>query len=89
MSDTLVPQIPVTNAEPVRRVPTDWTTQAMQSRIRRRYASERRFRFAGLAAVWLSAAFLAYLLVTMVMQGASGFVEIGRASCRERVFGRV
>ena len=48
MSDTLVPQIPTTNAEPVRRVPTDWTTQAMQSRIRRRYASERRFRFAGL-----------------------------------------
>ncbi len=75
MSDTLVPQMPVTNAEPVRRVPTDWTTQAMQSRIKRRYASERRFRFAGLAAVWLSAAFLAYLLITMVMQGASGFVE--------------
>ena len=75
MSDTLVPQLPVSPAEPVRRVPTDWTTQAMQSRIRRRYASERRFRFAGLAAVWLSAAFLAYLLFTMVMQGASGFVE--------------
>ncbi|RXD03819.1 phosphate ABC transporter permease PstA [Sphingomonas sp. UV9] len=75
MTDTLVPTLPTSGAEPVRRVPTDWTTQAMQSRIRRRYASERRFRFAGLAAVWLSAAFLAFLLFSMLSQGASGFVE--------------
>lgn len=57
------------------RVPTDWTTKAMQSRIRRRYAAERRFRLAGLAAVWLSAGFLAFLLSSMLWQGASGFVE--------------
>ncbi|MES2422665.1 MAG: phosphate ABC transporter permease PstA [Pseudomonadota bacterium] len=75
MTDTLVTPLPTSAAEPVRRVPTDWTTQAMQSRIRRRYASERRFRFAGLAAVWLSAAFLAFLLFSMLSQGASGFVE--------------
>ena len=35
------------------RVPTDWKTGAMQKRIRRRYAAERRFRFFGLAAVVL------------------------------------
>jgi phosphate transport system permease protein len=75
MSDTLVPQVPTSGAEPVARVPTDWTTQAMQTRIRKRYASERRFRLVGLAAVWLSAGFLAFLLISMLSQGASGFVE--------------
>jgi phosphate transport system permease protein len=75
MSDTLVATLPVSDAEPAERVPTDWTTQAMQSRIRRRYASERRFRFAGMAAVWLSAGFLAFLLISMLSQGATGFTE--------------
>lgn len=51
------------------RVPTDWKTSAMQRRIRRRYGAERRFRFFGLAAVVLSAGFLAFLLVTMVSAG--------------------
>ncbi len=55
------------------RVPTDWKTGAMQKRIRRRYAAERRFRFFGLAAVVLSAGFLAFLLVTMLISGAGGF----------------
>lgn len=57
------------------RAPTDWKTPAMQARIRRRYASERRFRLFGLLAVVLSAAFLAFLLVTMVSQGARGFTR--------------
>ena len=47
----------------------------MQRRIRRRYGAERRFRFFGIAAVTLSAAFLAFLLVTMVAQGWRGFVR--------------
>ncbi len=55
------------------RVPTDWKTSAMQRRIRRRYGAERRFRFFGLAAVVLSAGFLAFLLVTMVSAGIGGF----------------
>ncbi|TXC70896.1 phosphate ABC transporter permease PstA [Sphingomonas ginsenosidivorax] len=75
MIETLIPQLPTSGAEPAERVPTDWTTQAMQARIRRRYASERRFRFAGMAAVWLSAGFLAFLLVSMLSQGATGFTE--------------
>ena len=33
------------------RTPTDWKTDAMQRRIRRRYASERRFRLLGFGAV--------------------------------------
>ncbi|WP_445192130.1 phosphate ABC transporter permease PstA [Sphingomonas sp. Tas61C01] len=57
------------------RAPTDWRTAALQKRIRGRYAAERRFRLMGLAAVWLSAAFLAFLLGSMLLQGASGFRE--------------
>jgi phosphate transport system permease protein len=47
----------------------------MGQRLRRRYAAERRFRLVGLAAILLSAGFLALLLVTMVAKGASGFVR--------------
>ncbi|MCD2315923.1 phosphate ABC transporter permease PstA [Sphingomonas sp. IC-11] len=57
------------------RAPTDWRTDAMRRRIARRYASERRFRMLGLGAIILSAAFLAFLIITMVMQGAAGFAE--------------
>jgi phosphate transport system permease protein len=57
------------------RAPTDWNTQAMQKRIRKRYRAERRFRFFGLAAVVMSAAFLAFLLVTMVSNGWQGFLR--------------
>ena len=55
--------------------PTDWGDPAMQRRIRRRYAAERRFRLIGLAAVLLSAGFLAFLLVTMLANGARGFTQ--------------
>ena len=44
-------------------------------RLRRRYAAERRFRLAGLAAVGLSAAFLAFLLFTMAWKGLGGFTH--------------
>jgi phosphate transport system permease protein len=47
----------------------------MQSRIRRRYAAERAFRLLGLGAVLLSAGFLAFLLVTMIGNGARGFTR--------------
>jgi phosphate transport system permease protein len=55
------------------RQPTDWKAAGVQRRTRRRYAAERRFRLLGLAAVWLSASFLAFLLASMLWQGASGF----------------
>ena len=55
------------------RLPTDWKAASVQRRTRRRYAAERRFRLLGLAAVWLSAGFLAFLLVSMVSEGLSGF----------------
>src|SRR5215210_7764196 len=45
------------------------------ARLRRRYAAERRFRLAGLFAVGLSAAFLAFLLFTMAWKGLSGFTH--------------
>jgi len=53
--------------------PTDWKAPAMQSRIARRYAAERRFKALGLGAVLLSGLFLAFLLFVMVGNGARGF----------------
>ena len=55
------------------RAPTDWNGGAMQRRIRRRYAAERRFRLLGLAAVLLSAGFLVFLLTTIAIPGIPGF----------------
>jgi phosphate transport system permease protein len=58
-----------------------WTGEAMQSRIRRRYRSERLFKLLGLLAVGVSLAFLAFLLVTMVWRGAGGLtLDFLRAS---------
>ena len=57
------------------RAQTDWSSEAMQARIRRRYRAERRFKFVGLAAITLSIGFLAFLLGTMLWNGAGGFME--------------
>ena len=65
----------LSSVEGVARTPTDWKSEAMQRRIRRRYASERRFRLIGLGAILLSVAFLAFLLITMVANGARGFTQ--------------
>ena len=75
MSSSLVPGLPVAGPEPSPRRPTDWSARPLQRRLARRYAAERGFRLAGLAAVWLAAGFLAFLLGTMVWQGAGGFAE--------------
>ncbi|EZP72824.1 Phosphate ABC transporter permease [Sphingomonas paucimobilis] len=58
-----------------KRLPTDWKSDAMRRRIARRYASERRFKAAGLLAVLLSAAFLAFLLFSMLGNGLNGFTR--------------
>src|SRR3954467_10818047 len=55
--------------------PTDWKSAAMHKRLRKRYRAERRFPLFGLAAGVLSAAFLAFLLVTMAWNGARGFTR--------------
>jgi phosphate transport system permease protein len=57
------------------RIPTDWKSSAMQGRIARRYRGERIFRLFGLGAILLSAGFLAFLLVTMLSNGARGFTR--------------
>ena len=49
-----------------------WTDGSMEKRIARRYAAERRFRLFGFAAIAVSLAFLAFLLVTMTVKGAGG-----------------
>ena len=59
----------------VERPPTDWTSVAMTRRVRRRYAAERRFRLFGLAAIVLAVGFLLFLLGTMVVNGARGFLS--------------
>ena len=67
-------------------VQTDWNGAAMQRRIRRRYAAERRFKWLGLSAILLSAGFLAFLLFTMIGNGMSGFTrtKYGWTSTRAR-----
>jgi phosphate transport system permease protein len=61
--------------DPLARIPTDWKSAAMQGRIARRYRGERIFRLFGLGAILLSAGFLAFLLVTMLSNGARGFTR--------------
>ena len=56
-------------------VPTRWTDKDMYKRVRRRYASERRFRAFGFAAVSISVLFLAFLLFSMGSKGLGGFVQ--------------
>ena len=57
------------------RTPTDWQSTAMQKRIAGRYAAERRFKAMGIAAIVLSAGFLAFLLIVMVGNGFRGFTQ--------------
>ncbi|MGE4322265.1 MAG: phosphate ABC transporter permease PstA [Sphingobium sp.] len=57
------------------RKPTDWKSDVMRKRIARRYASERRFKLAGLFAVLLSGALLLFLLTTMLGNGVRGFTR--------------
>jgi phosphate transport system permease protein len=61
--------------EPLARTPTDWKSADMQGRISRRYRGERIFRLFGLGAILLSASFLAFLLFTMLSNGARGFTQ--------------
>jgi phosphate transport system permease protein len=65
----------MTDAIPQPRQPTNWDSDAMQRRIKGRYASERRFKLLGLGAVLLSAGFLAFLLITMAANGLGGFTQ--------------
>ncbi|WP_183933941.1 phosphate ABC transporter permease PstA [Sphingomicrobium lutaoense] len=48
----------------------------MTTRVKKRYAAERRFRFFGLVAVGISVLFLAFLLVTMAAKGIGGFTRM-------------
>ena len=66
---------PLQAGAPAERQPTDWTTSAMQGRIAARYRAERNFRRLGAAALVIAASFLAFLLFTIVRDGASGFVR--------------
>jgi phosphate transport system permease protein len=52
--------------------PAKWTSPERKAQLTGRYRAERRFRAAGMAAVAISALFLAYLLVTMLWQGLGG-----------------
>ena len=61
--------------DPLVRIPTDWKSDDRRARIARRYRGERLFRATGLFAILLSAGFLAFLLITMVSNGARGFTR--------------
>ncbi|QIK96657.1 phosphate ABC transporter permease PstA [Sphingomonas sp. HDW15A] len=49
-----------------------WTDGSMADRVAKRYSAERRFRAIGFAAVAISVAFLAFLLITMLAKGVGG-----------------
>ena len=55
------------------RLPTDWSSPAMRSRLRGRYRSEAVFKAIGLGALVLAATFLAFLLFTIGRDGWTGF----------------
>nr|WP_182912043.1 phosphate ABC transporter permease PstA [Sphingomonas cavernae] len=74
MSKAMTVEAPLPTIRAARK-PTDWKTDAMQRRITRRYAAERRFKLMGLGAVLISVAFLAFLLITMLGNGARGFTQ--------------
>jgi len=49
-----------------------WQSDAMNARLKKRYAAERRFKAMGLIAIFTSMAFLVFLLVTMLYEGLGG-----------------
>ncbi len=49
-----------------------WRSPDMNRKLAKRYASERRFKLAGGAAILLSLCFLAFLIFTMIANGAGG-----------------
>ena len=51
---------------------SNWHTPEASARLAKRYAAERRFKAMGMAAIAISLAFLAFLLVTMVSKGIGG-----------------
>ena len=61
------------SAVPSAKPPTDWSSPEMRGRIAARYRSERLFKAMGLGALSLAAFFLAFLLYTIIRDGASGF----------------
>lgn len=54
-----------------RTLPT--RTAAFEARLKKRYAAEKRFKLLGLSAVAFSVAVLAFLLISMTMNGFGGF----------------
>jgi phosphate transport system permease protein len=58
------------------KVASRWTDGSMEALVAKRYAAERRFRVIGFAAIALSCAFLAFLLITMGAKGLTGFTQI-------------
>ena len=51
-----------------------WSSPQMSARIRARYRSEAIFKYAGLFALVLAAAFLVFLVSTVIQKGGSGFL---------------
>ncbi|MBX9634807.1 MAG: phosphate ABC transporter permease PstA, partial [Magnetospirillum sp.] len=51
------------------------TAQVVTSRLKRRYAAERRFQFMGMTAIAVALGFLALLLVSIVSKGITAFVQ--------------
>ncbi|SMQ74361.1 phosphate ABC transporter membrane protein 2, PhoT family [Altererythrobacter xiamenensis] len=66
MTDSIIPDGPDHGGNPTR-------TDAFARRLKKRYAAERRFKMAGLAAILFSVAVLIFLLGNMTINGFGGF----------------
>jgi phosphate transport system permease protein len=53
----------------------DLTSPQAQALVRKRYASERRFKFFGVAAIAFAALFIVFLVSDIVIKGAPAFIE--------------
>jgi phosphate transport system permease protein len=51
---------------------SNWATPEADARLKKRYASERRFKALGLSAILVSLGFLVFLLISMLSAGLSG-----------------
>ncbi len=51
---------------------SNWQSPEATSRLKKRYAAERRFKAMGIVAITLSLSFLVFLLVTMLQKGVDG-----------------
>ncbi len=62
-------------SNPAAQQPTNWMSDDMQRRIKRRYAADTRFKFYGIGAIGLAMVILVLLLGSIIVRGIPGFMQ--------------